>query len=174
MEPITLTPPPRAAAGPLRRVVTALLALLVLSGTTPAAATQTQQPSTPPETATLTLKVTGLRSTAGHLHVAVYDDPARFPQPGGQHLGLSLPLDATTLTVTVPDLPPGTYAIAAYHDENGNGRFDRGLLGVPLEGFGFSADAPVLTGPPRFRTAAVTIHPPHARTSLRMRYGLGF
>ena len=45
------------------------------------------------------------------------------------------------------DVPPGTYAIALLHDENGNGRADRVLM-VPREGFGFSRNAPVRMGPP--------------------------
>lgn len=46
----------------------------------------------------------------------------------------------------------GDYALALVHDENGNGRMDT-FLGMPREGFGFSRDAPVRFGPPRFEDA---------------------
>jgi uncharacterized protein (DUF2141 family) len=36
------------------------------------------------------------------------------------------------------NLAPGTYAVAVVHDENGNGRLDKNLLGVPSEGYGVS------------------------------------
>lgn len=35
-------------------------------------------------------------------------------------------------------LPPGRYALAAYHDENGNGKLDRAWNGMPEEAYGFS------------------------------------
>ena len=34
------------------------------------------------------------------------------------------------------DIPAGTYAIAAIHDENRNGKLDMNWLGVPKEGYG--------------------------------------
>ena len=34
-------------------------------------------------------------------------------------------------------LAEGQYAVALFHDQNGNGEFDTGLFGPPVEGFGF-------------------------------------
>jgi uncharacterized protein (DUF2141 family) len=39
------------------------------------------------------------------------------------------------------DVPEGTYAVNVFHDENSNERLDKGLFGIPKEGFGFSNDA---------------------------------
>ena len=36
------------------------------------------------------------------------------------------------------DIPPGTYAIAVFHDENANGKLDKNFLGIPCEGYGAS------------------------------------
>ena len=33
---------------------------------------------------------------------------------------------------------PGEYAIAVFHDENGNGKMDKHLFGIPKEPYGFS------------------------------------
>jgi uncharacterized protein (DUF2141 family) len=52
--------------------------------------------------------------------------------------------------ITFANVAPGRYAVALFHDENANGRLDKVLM-VPKEGFGFSRDAPVRFGPPRFR-----------------------
>lgn len=35
-------------------------------------------------------------------------------------------------------IPAGEYGISVLHDENMNGKMDYNLLGIPLEGFGFS------------------------------------
>jgi uncharacterized protein (DUF2141 family) len=42
---------------------------------------------------------------------------------------------------------PGSYAILAMHDENGNGTMDRNFLGIPKEGFGASRGAHGAFGP---------------------------
>ena len=44
------------------------------------------------------------------------------------------------------------------------------VLMVPKEGFGFSRDAPVRFGPPRFAAAALTLGEGEVRAEIRMRY----
>jgi uncharacterized protein (DUF2141 family) len=56
-------------------------------------------------------------------------------------------------------LPQGSYAVAIYHDRDGDRDFDRTLVGLPAEGFGFSNDPETKTGLPplsavRFRVGA--------------------
>ena len=58
----------------------------------------------------------------------------------------------------------------AVHDENGNRDLDRGRLGLPLEGLGFSRDAPIVAGPPRFADAAVEIGSRGGILSFALRY----
>ena len=36
------------------------------------------------------------------------------------------------------NLPPGTYAVGAYHDENNNDHMDTDFLGLPSEGYALS------------------------------------
>jgi uncharacterized protein (DUF2141 family) len=48
---------------------------------------------------------------------------------------------------------PGTYAVAAFHDENGNGKLDRGMFGIPKEGVAASNDARGHMGPPKWDDA---------------------
>ena len=57
------------------------------------------------------------------------------------------------LKIVIHDLPAGEYAIASYHDENGNGKLDTNALGLPEEGYGFSNDARGMFGPPKFSEA---------------------
>ena len=69
-------------------------------------------------------------------------------------------------------LPPGRYAIAIYHDENGNGVMDKNFIGIPSEGFGFSRNARGFAGPPSFNAAAVEIGAPGAavKTEAKIAY----
>lgn len=62
------------------------------------------------------------------------------------------------------------YALSVVHDENGNGKLDRGLLGIPKEGTGASRNARRLFGPPRFDDAKVPVRPDRTRLQLMLRY----
>ena len=61
------------------------------------------------------------------------------------------------VTVTVRDVPPGTYGVLAHHDRNDDGEVNRNFVGVPIEGIGFSRDAPMRFGPPHFADAAMQV-----------------
>ena len=66
---------------------------------------------------------------------------------------------------------PGRYALSLFHDENSNGKLDTLML-MPREGFGFSRDAPVRFGPPKFSAAEFTVSGAAQRQTVRMRYML--
>jgi uncharacterized protein (DUF2141 family) len=68
-----------------------------------------------------------------------------------------VPAVAGVTIVMVRGVPPGIYAVQVHHDINDNGQVDRSLLGIPVEGIGFSRDAKILFGPPRFEDAEVSI-----------------
>lgn len=60
-------------------------------------------------------------------------------------------------------LPPGEYAVAAFHDENANNDLDQGLFGIPTEGTGASNDARGVMAPPpydgaRFQLPDAPVH----------------
>ena len=117
---------------------------------------------------TPTVEITGLRSTDGIVRVAVFDETTPFP--GGEAITrIAVPAQDDRVVLTLTNLPSGRYAVAFFHDENANNEFDRGVFGLPLEGFGFSNDAQVLLGPPDFDEAAIDFAATD-RISARMRY----
>ncbi|GAA6620321.1 hypothetical protein NUACC26_061370 [Scytonema sp. NUACC26] len=59
------------------------------------------------------------------------------------------------LTVTFKNLQPGSYAVAVLHDTNSDKKANRNGLGIPLEGFGFSENPVIRTGPPKFNDAVL-------------------
>ncbi len=120
--------------------------------------------------AELRVDVTGLRSGGGEVHLAVFATPATFPDSDGMLAEAIVRAKAAGVHWVFSGLKPGTYALAIYHDENENREFDRGFLGIPLEGFGFSNDAPVFFGPPDFADAAVAVPGTGARITIRMIY----
>ena len=119
---------------------------------------------------TLTIEITNVRNGNGVVHVDVCPQ-AKFLKDDCVHASSAAARAGTTI-VTVPDVPDGTYAVQAFHDENRNGKVDRGLFGIPREGIGFSNDAPIHFGPPSWKDANFTMT--GSRTiHIRMRYMSG-
>jgi len=118
--------------------------------------------------ATLTVEVTGIEAPTGAVHVAVYDDPDTFPDDDGMVDETQVPVKGDSIVATFEGLKPGRYAVATYHDKNGNGDFDQGPFGIPLEDYGFSNDAPVFFGPPSFADASFELPPEGTRIVIHL------
>ncbi len=114
-------------------------------------------PAMPMGLAELTVVVEDLRNADGDVRIALWSDPAGFTDPSAALVETGKKAQLGQVTFTFSGLPPGRYAIASFHDENGNGAFDRTILGLPKEGLGFSNGARVNLGPPTFEAAAVEI-----------------
>lgn len=64
----------------------------------------------------------------------------------------------------------GSYALVAYHDENGNGQLDRSkLLGIPSGPYGFPNDARGSFGPPPLQAARFEAPGGSAKITIRVR-----
>ncbi|MEE8393588.1 MAG: DUF2141 domain-containing protein [Rhodospirillales bacterium] len=112
--------------------------------------------SAPALAADLVVKVAGLRSSRGDVHVAVYATEESFP---GDTMAAEthVPITGENAEAVFLGLDPGTYAVAVYHDENANHEFDQGWFYIPLEGYAFSNGATVFFGPPGFDEAAFSL-----------------
>ncbi len=67
----------------------------------------------------------------------MYDSPIFFQKDEGQVMKITIPVNSKTVTTTL-DLPPGEYAFAICHDEDGDGTCNQNMLGIPKEVFAFS------------------------------------
>lgn len=123
--------------------------------------------------ADLTVRITGLHPVRGNLHAALYDRPETFPKPKGMAEDIITPVTGRTAEVTFKNIPAGVYALAVFHDENLNGRFDQGLFGFPLEGFAFSNGAKPGLSAPDFEDAAFAAGPGDTAAEIEMDYWIG-
>jgi len=57
----------------------------------------------------------------------------------------------------MPLTRPGDYAIAIYHDKNGNKEFDKNFLGIPKERFGMSNNPRFGTRSPKYEESIFTV-----------------
>ncbi len=117
----------------------------------------------------VSLTITGLRSAKGQVMICLTREADHFPDCSGSASARSAIVPATNPHASFTRLPQGRYAISVLHDENGNGRADMRLGFIPREGYGFSRDAPVRMGPPKFDRAAFAIGGEAVSQSIKMR-----
>ncbi|MCB9949314.1 MAG: DUF2141 domain-containing protein, partial [Rhodospirillaceae bacterium] len=85
----------------------------------------------PAVAAELRVTVDGVHSGAGEVRVALYRSAAGFATAEGRFLEVIVPARPGAVDAVFADVPPGTYGLASFHDENGNGAFDSDFLGIP-------------------------------------------
>lgn len=102
--------------------------------------------------------VRSLRSHNGLVTVELYnDDPDGFIKKAGRLERRRVEAVGGEPKVCFNVPKPGTYAVAIYHDENGNKKFDKNFFGIPTEGFGFSNNPKIYFGPPDHDEAAFEV-----------------
>ena len=123
-----------------------------------------------PGGADVSATVIDLRSSKGEVLACLTTRPDTFPECDRDPHARTLRVRAAvTVELDFGLVPAGRYAISLFHDENGNGRLDKRMM-MPREGYGFSRNAPVFMGPPRFTSAAFVVGGAGHHETIRMRY----
>jgi uncharacterized protein (DUF2141 family) len=109
---------------------------------------------------TLTVRIVGFDAVEGDVHAALYDNAEAFPDSDKMLDEREVVLTGPAAEITFDGLEASrSYAVAVYHDANGNDEFDQGFLGIPRERYGFSRNPRVFLRAPRFEEAAVELPP---------------
>lgn len=110
------------------------------------------------ERASFRIQIEGARSDGGAILCSLFESAEGFPrQRDKARARTQSALRKGSATCEFKDLPPGTYAVAVFHDENGNGQLDLGVLGIPKEGLGYTNVPPKRAPPPPFERAAMKL-----------------
>jgi len=133
-----------------------------------ALAAMTAELSLPARAAELSIVIDKLRSARGSVHLALWNRAEDFTDPDAALVRTNLPAADGQVRFDLGELAPGRYAIAAFHDENGNGSFDRTWIGLPDEGLGFSNGAWIGLGAPSFKEAAFEVLPSTPRSKAQV------
>lgn len=108
------------------------------------------------ETFTLTVKVSGLRNSKGALVFTLYNKAGSIPDEHFKHFykQKSVQVNDNSAVIIFKNLPKGAYAVNILHDENKNGKIDKGFI-FPVEGIGFSNYKDIgLSNRPNFKNAS--------------------
>lgn len=110
----------------------------------------------------LTVNIDNLKNSNGTLIFSLYNSEGSLPDEKFEHYykKKSVTIDDKSVKVIFNDLPKGTYAVTALHDENNNGKIDKKfMLPLPKEGIGFSNyDNFGLSNKPNFKKASFNLN----------------
>lgn len=119
--------------------------------------------------ANLTVTVENINNTSGAIHIALFTDSADFPNPSSKVGGIVLKTEQPSVTGRFSDLPEKDYAIAVFHDVNGNNKLDKNFFGIPKEPYGFSGNAAGI-GVPNFNEATSYIKEEDLNIVIKLRH----
>lgn len=122
----------------------------------------------------LTVEVDGLKNQSGKICASIFYDSKGFPNNSKKAVqSQCVDITEKPLKLTFKNLKAGNYAVAVIHDANSNGVLNSNSFGIPTEGFGFSNNPLILTGPPKFNDAAVLVAGPSTDIQIQLQYLLG-
>ncbi len=124
------------------------------------------------EAQTIHADIEDVRGDDGRIACAFFQSGDGFPvaSPPSHAVIVTAPIRDGGARCVFRDVPPGTYAIAAIHDEDRNGDLDRNWLGIPTEGYGFSENASASLGAPSFRVASFAFDGGELFITIRLQY----
>lgn len=117
----------------------------------------------------LQVTLQGVRDGQGQLRVSLYRDADSFRKEDRAFRVLSVPAAPGDARLAFDALPPGRYALMAYHDANGDAKLNLRLGMFPTEGYGLSNN-PTVTGPPAFEDSAFSVGAEASSLSIAIRY----
>jgi uncharacterized protein (DUF2141 family) len=111
------------------------------------------------KTFSLTINVEKLRNSEGIVQFALYNKDGSIPDENYNKCYKILKANIVngSSKVIFKDIPIGKYAINVFHDENNNGKIDKGFI-MPIEGIGFS----------NFKTINITNRPSFVKASFML------
>ena len=95
----------------------------------------------------LTVTLHDVRAQGGHLNIALVASAEAWDGKATPVQAQQAPPRGERAVFHFRDLAPGRYAVMVRHDENDNGKLDTNLVGMPVEGYGFSNNPRVLRKP---------------------------
>lgn len=127
----------------------AAIALAAISATSIAVAAE--------PTTTLTVRFEQIEAPTGQVLFSLFDNEAAHDAGGKPVRGAMAKVEGNTAVAVIEGLPPGRYAIKAFHDIDGDGQMKSNPFGAPLEPYAFSNNAKAEGGPAKWVDASFAV-----------------
>ena len=154
-----------------RAALSSILAITLLAGAVLArAAGPAPAASSSPA---LDAVVTNTRDDKGRVGCNLFNDsdPSAFPRNSDkklQHVWASIRNGQAVCEFA--GIPAGTYAVVVFQDEDMTGKMRSNMLGMPLEGYGFSNNPRVRFSAPSFNDASFKYSGQNQKVSIVLQY----
>ena len=119
--------------------------------------------------ADLSLAVQAVRSDQGQVKLMLFEREEGFRKEDKALQVLALPAAKGEVHARFQGLPPGRYAVVAYHDENADGKLNLRFGMFPKEGYGLSNNFKP-SGPPKFKDAAFELPSGGMQSAIQLAY----
>lgn len=116
------------------------------------------------------ITVKSCKSDKGKILIALYNSSDTYMQEKKALRKKVVDISNQKAQVYFEGLPYGNYAFVLYHDENSNLKFDKNIVGVPKEGYGFSNNARGRFGPPSFEKSQFRLASWKYKTEVSLQY----
>lgn len=118
--------------------------------------------------------IEGVRSDRGDMVVELYaNNEAGFLNEKGRIQRVRQKASSSVTNVCIAAPTAGSYALALYHDENNDQKFNRNLIGMPSEGFALSNNVRPRLRAPSLKSVLIEVPEGESTVRVRMRYMVG-
>jgi uncharacterized protein (DUF2141 family) len=144
----------------------AVFAMVVIAGCLAAGQTVGEDTAS-----SVVVTIDGFRNPKGHARVAVFNRENGFPDDESRAYRTAIAdIRNGRVQVRFDELPAGTYAVSMYHDENDDKKFNKGLFGIPKDGYAVSNNVAHATHAPKFNEALFALTNEVKAISIRVHY----
>ena len=125
--------------------------------------------SPPEDTGELLIEIENVTVPEGIIWVGIYDSEEHYMVKEKAIVEGYEVNDTGRKMIRVNPLEYGNYAIALFHDINGNGELDRNWIGIPVEPYAFSKRPKTKWRLPRFREIVFAFERNHQQIKTQLR-----
>ena len=110
-----------------------------------------------------------VRDSTGQIRASIYREPETFRKEDRAVAVVSVPAQKGDLKLAFMALPPGRYAIMAYHDADSDNKLGLRFGMFPTEGYCLSNN-PKVIGPPKFADSAFDLSGQETSIEIKLSY----
>lgn len=118
----------------------------------------------------LSAHISHAHNDQGEVRCGLFNNPEGWRKEDQALRTIAAPLQGGKAVCEFSDVPPGEYAVAVFHAEQGETKVAYGFLGQPKQGVGFTNNPSITFGAPGFETALVKVGDEPLVVSIELKY----